>query len=104
VREWDPASAPKADIDAWLCLINDVLQVDLPDEPAWRSDHVREYLAVNMPEERRLMWFAEADGSAAEGGKVLGTAGLLLVGGQTGVLNLFVRADARRQGVARERP
>ena len=102
MREWDPASAPKADIDAWLCLINDVLQVDLPDEPPWRSDYVREYLAVNMPEERRLMWFAEEDGSTAEGGKVLGSAGLLLVGGQTGVLNLFVRADARRQGIARE--
>ncbi|MQA24624.1 MAG: GNAT family N-acetyltransferase [Micromonosporaceae bacterium] len=86
-----------------MCLINDVLHADLPDEPPWRSDHVREYLAVNMPEERRLMWFAEDDaGTAADGGKVLGSASLLLVGGQTGVLDLFVRADARRQGIARE--
>lgn len=95
VREWDPRSAATADIEAWLNLLNDVLPCDTPDEPAWRLDHLREYLAVNMPEERRLMWFAESDG------KVLGSASLLLVRGDAAVFNLFVRPDARRGGTGR---
>ncbi|MGH3736634.1 MAG: GNAT family N-acetyltransferase [Micromonosporaceae bacterium] len=96
VREWDPKSAATADIEAWLDLLNDVLPCDIPDEPAWRMDYLREYLAVNMPEERRLMWFAEVDG------KVIGSASLLLVRGDAGVVNLFVRPEARRGGAGRE--
>ncbi|MGH3716522.1 MAG: GNAT family N-acetyltransferase [Micromonosporaceae bacterium] len=96
VREWDPTSAATADVESWLSLLNDVLPCDLPDEPLWCTDHLQEYLAVNMPEERRLMWFAEADG------KVLGAASLLLVRGEAGVLTLLVRPDARRDGVGRE--
>ncbi|MGH3658420.1 MAG: GNAT family N-acetyltransferase [Micromonosporaceae bacterium] len=96
MREWDPATAPTADIDAWRHLINDVLAHDLPDEPPWRIDHLREYLAVNMPEERRVIWFAESDG------EVTGSATVLLVGGDAAVLSLFVHPDARRSGVGRE--
>ncbi|MGH3664110.1 MAG: GNAT family N-acetyltransferase [Micromonosporaceae bacterium] len=103
VREWDPQSAAAADVEAWRCLINDLLKTDLPDEPAWRPDLLREYLAVNLPEERRLMWFAEqADnpGSQSDGDRVLGAASLLLAGGEAGVLNVLVRPDARRNRIA----
>jgi GNAT superfamily N-acetyltransferase len=96
VREWDPETAPASDLEAWRILINKVFACDLPEEPQWRSDHLREYLAVNMPEEHRLMWFAES------GTEVLGSASVLLVGADTAVLSLFVRPDARRGSVGRD--
>ncbi|HEX6075297.1 MAG TPA: GNAT family N-acetyltransferase [Micromonosporaceae bacterium] len=95
VREWDPETAPASDLEAWRALINEVFACDLPEEPEWRSPHLREYLAVNMPEEHRMMWFAES------GSEVLGSVSILLVGADTAVLSLFVRPDARRGGVGR---
>lgn len=96
VREWDPGSAAASDLEAWRCLINKVFACDLPEEPEWRANHLREYLAVNMPEERRVMWFAESEGA------VRGSASLLLVGEDAAVLNLFVLPQARRGGAGRE--
>lgn len=95
VREWEPGTAPLADLEAWLSVANETFACDLPDEPAWRIDHLREYLAINMPGERRVVWFAESDG------QVLGSATILLVTGDTAVLNLFVRPEARRSGAGR---
>ena len=86
---------PTADIKAWLTVANQAFACDLPDEPAWRIDSLREYLAVNMPGERRIVWFAEQDD------EVLGSATIQLVTGDTAVLNLFVRPDARRRGAGR---
>jgi ribosomal protein S18 acetylase RimI-like enzyme len=104
VREWDPETAPACDLEAWRELINEVFVADLPEEPEWRPDHLREYLAVNMPGEHRLMWFAESESEPGSGmaPEVLGSVSILLVGAETAVLALFVRPDARRAGVGRE--
>ena len=95
VREWDPASASIEELEAWLALVNDVLPQDLPDEPRWRLDKLREYLAVTMPGERRIAWFAES------GDRVLGAASVVLLSGDTAVLDLMVHPEVRREGVGR---
>jgi GNAT superfamily N-acetyltransferase len=92
VREWDPAAAPAEELAALLRATNLVLAVDVPEDPSWRTDSFREYLAVTMPDERRISWIA------VEGDDLLGYASVLLVG-DIAVLELMVRPDARRAGV-----
>jgi GNAT superfamily N-acetyltransferase len=94
VREWDPATASPADIEALRCILNEALDVDLPGDPRWRTDSLREYFAVTMPGERRTCWFAEA------GGTLLGYGTVLFLE-DIGVLEMAVRPSARRSGVAR---
>ncbi len=60
VREWDPQTAPSAEIESILNTLNAVLAVDLPDDPPWLTASFREYLAVTMPGERRVCWIAES--------------------------------------------
>jgi GNAT superfamily N-acetyltransferase len=92
VREWDPAAAPADEIASALRGLNLILSADVPEDPGWRIDSFREYLAVTMPDERRVCWAAE------DGGEILGYASILLVG-DIAVLELLVRPDARRRGV-----
>jgi GNAT superfamily N-acetyltransferase len=92
VREWDPAAAPAKELAALLRALNLILAADLPEDPPWRADSFREYLAVTMPDERRVCWVA------AEGDDLLGYASILLVG-DVAVLELLVRPDARRARV-----
>src|SRR3954470_4357514 len=96
VREWDPRTAPSAEIETVLNLLNAALAADLPDDPQWRIDSFREYLAVTMPGERRVGWLAESTpgaaqhgsarhgsarhGPAKDGAGVLGMANMLLLG------------------------
>ena len=95
LREWDPATAPVDEIAAWLELYNAVGAHDLPNDPPWINERLREYLVETMPEERRLCWIAEdADG------RLLGFAGLLVLS-DLGVLELYVRPSARGTGVGR---
>jgi GNAT superfamily N-acetyltransferase len=93
VREWDPAAAPADEIAGAVRALNLVIATDVPEDPAWRVDSLREYLAVTMPGERRICWVA------AEGADLLGYASILLVG-DIAVLELLVRPDARRHRVA----
>ncbi len=93
VREWDPQTAPSDEIDSMVASLNEVLAVDLPDDPPWRSDAFREYLSVTMPGERRLIWIGE-DSS----GKIVGQSNLLLFG-EMAVLEVIVAPGARRTGV-----
>jgi GNAT superfamily N-acetyltransferase len=93
LREWDPGNAPAAEIDAWLRGHNEVLATDLPSDPPWGTDRLREYLSVTMPSERRLTWLAEDDD-----GTVIGY-GRLLVLSDLGVLELFVVPRMRGKGV-----
>jgi GNAT superfamily N-acetyltransferase len=95
LREWNPATAPEAELDAWLRSYNSALGVDLPDDPPWRIDRLRDYLTVTMPGERRLTWLAEADDAP---GEVLGYGRLLVMEG-LGVIELNVAPSGRRHHV-----
>lgn len=98
VREWDPADAPDSEIEAWRCVLNQALAADVPAEPEWLPDHIREYLTVTLPDEGRAAWVAERDGEP------IGFANLVLLGGGNAdacVLEMFVRPDARQEGVGR---
>ncbi|GAB7049859.1 GNAT family N-acetyltransferase [Catenuloplanes indicus] len=95
VREWDPRTAPDREFQALLESLNAALAADLPDDPPWRDDHLREYLAETMPSERRVCWVAE-DGD----GRLTGLVTVLLLGG-IGVLEVLVHPRVRRTGVAR---
>lgn len=92
IREWDPAVAPDAELQAWLRAYNDALATDLPDDPLWCSERLREYLSVTMPHERRLTWLAEEDQEVMGYGRLLTLEDL-------GVLELYVVPRARRTGV-----
>ncbi|MFI5906414.1 GNAT family N-acetyltransferase [Dactylosporangium sp. NPDC051541] len=90
VREWDPGTAPAAELDAVLRALNDIVAVDVPEDPPWRENMFREYLALTMPGESRTSWLATDDG-----GDVLGHASLLSLE-DIGVLELTVVPSARR--------
>jgi GNAT superfamily N-acetyltransferase len=95
LREWDPATAPAEELAAWLDLYNEVVAHDLPTDPLWVNERLREYLVETMPDERRACWVAEEDGA------FLGYAGLLVLS-DLGVLELHVAPRARRSGVGRD--
>ncbi|GGM57034.1 GNAT family N-acetyltransferase [Dactylosporangium sucinum] len=90
MREWDPAAAPEAEIETVLRALNEIVAVDVPEDPPWRITRFREYLAVTMPGERRTSWLAEGDD-----GEILGHASLLALE-EIGVLELSVVPAARR--------
>jgi GNAT superfamily N-acetyltransferase len=94
VREWDPATAPVAEVEAVVRTLNEILEVDLPEEPRWQNTAFREYLMGTLPGERRVVWVArDGDGSG------IGYASVLLMAG-IGVLELLVHPKHRRAGVA----
>jgi GNAT superfamily N-acetyltransferase len=95
LRQWDPATAPAEEIAAWLELYNTVAAHDLPDDPPWVNDRLREYLVTTMPDERRLCWLAEDDDGA-----LAGYAGLLVLS-DLGVLDIYVRPESRSNGTGR---
>ena len=72
---------------------NEVLAADLPDDPPWGDERLREFLAAKMPGERRLTWLVEDDD-----GTVL-AYGRLLVLSDLGVLEMFVVPRLRGQGI-----
>ncbi|WP_433321404.1 GNAT family N-acetyltransferase [Micromonospora chersina] len=102
VREWDPRTASSAEIASLLDTLNAVLAADLPRDPPWRANSLREYLSEVMPGERRISWIAEGD-PAADGtpGPMLGHVNVLLLGGM-GVLEVLVHPELRRTGLGRE--
>jgi ribosomal protein S18 acetylase RimI-like enzyme len=102
VREWDPRTAPSVEIEAVLTTLNAALAADLPDDPQWRIDSFREYLAVTMPGERRVCWVAESSPGAIQRGEPLaGHANVLFVG-DIGVVEVIVAPYARHTGLGRE--
>jgi GNAT superfamily N-acetyltransferase len=95
LRDWNPATAPEVELHAWLRSYNATLAVDLPDDPLWRIDRLRDYLSVTMPGEQRLTWLVEADDAP---GEVLGYGRLLVMEG-LGVIELNVAPTGRRQHI-----
>ena len=101
VREWDPLTAPATEIASIVALLNEAMAADLPDDPLWLDDTMREYLAVTMPGERKKMWLAEENsGDASRGIPPLGQANILMLG-DIGVVEVIVHPKARRLGVGR---
>ncbi|MFG2110260.1 GNAT family N-acetyltransferase [Micromonospora chersina] len=102
VREWDPRTASSAEIASLLDTLNAVLAADLPQDPPWRANSLREYLSEVMPGERRISWVAEGDpGADGTPGPMLGHVNVLLLGG-IGVLEVLVHPELRRTGLGRE--
>ena len=95
LREWNPATAAEAELHAWLRSYNSALAVDLPSDPPWQIDRLRDYLTVTMPGERRLTWLVEDE---SHPGDVLGYGRLLVMEG-LGVIELNVAPGGRRQHV-----
>ncbi len=101
LREWDPLTAPAAEISSVVALLNEAMAVDLPHDPLWSDGSMREYLGVTMPGERKIMWLAEErPGDAARGVPALGEANVLMLG-DIGVVEIIVHPKARRAGVGR---
>jgi GNAT superfamily N-acetyltransferase len=90
LREWDPAAASEAELAAWLRAYNSALAADLPDDPPWGGDRLRDYLTVTMPGERRLTWLVE---DASD--EVLGYGRMLMLG-TVAVIEVYVTPPARR--------
>jgi GNAT superfamily N-acetyltransferase len=106
VREWDPQTAPSAEIDSMVQSLNAMLAADLPDDPPWRTDGFREYMSVTMPGERRLIWIAEPEPSDAidgefKAGGILGQSNVLLFDDMA-VLEVLVHPAVRRTGIGGE--
>jgi GNAT superfamily N-acetyltransferase len=106
VREWDPVTAPSAEIESMVRALNSMLATDLPDDPPWLTDSFREYLGVTMPGERRITWIAEPEPGAAAsrrptGNCILGSATVLLFDDMA-VLEIMVHPRARRAHVGLE--
>jgi GNAT superfamily N-acetyltransferase len=103
VREWDPRTAPSAEVESVLATLNAAVTADLPDDPPWRLNAFREYLSITMPGERRICWLIESSvGAAAHGEAPLGLASILLLEDRIGVLEVVVHPDARRKGLGRD--
>ncbi|MGI5213213.1 GNAT family N-acetyltransferase [Plantactinospora sp. CA-290183] len=102
VREWDPRTAPAAEIESFLDAINSVLAADLPEDPLWENGMLREYLCEVMPGERRISWVAQEQPSVdGQPGAILGHVHVLLLG-DIGVLEVLVRPAVRRSGLGRK--
>ncbi|MGB2568372.1 GNAT family N-acetyltransferase [Micromonospora citrea] len=102
VREWDPRTASSDEIASVLDTLNAVLAADLPQDPPWRENSLREYLSEVMPGERRISWVAEGDpGPDGAPGPILGHVHVLLLG-DIGVLEVLVHPEARRTGLGRQ--
>jgi GNAT superfamily N-acetyltransferase len=97
LREWDPSTASSADLDSIVETMNAVRVTDLPGDPLWCSNKVREYFQVTLPGERRVTWFAESREPSGQT-RLLGHATLLITQ-DIGVLELLVRPDSRGRGV-----
>lgn len=101
VREWDPRTASAAEIASLLETLNAVLATDLPDDPPWQDNSLREYLCEVMPGQRRISWAAQDEpGVDGTPGRIVGHVNVLLLG-DIGVIDLLVHPDVRRTGLGR---
>lgn len=96
IREWNARTAPSGELQSLLDMYNAVLRADLPDDPLWQVDKLREYLSETMPRERRIAWIAEDDAK-----RVIGYVNVLLLG-DTAIIELAVHPHHRRRGIGRQ--
>jgi len=99
ITEFLPAKASQTDLEQWREVLNAMTGEDMPGEPRWTDDRMREYLSITMPGERRLAFVARDDDR-----RIVGHANLLLFGGEfatSAVFEIFVRPGQRGTGVGR---
>ncbi|MFY1634388.1 GNAT family N-acetyltransferase [Solwaraspora sp. WMMB335] len=100
VREWDPRTASSAEISSLLDCLNQVFRTDLPGDPLWQPNYLREYLTETMPGVRRVCWLAEEAAAGGQPDRVVGHVNVLLLG-DIGVLEVLVHPQVRRSGLGR---
>jgi GNAT superfamily N-acetyltransferase len=102
VHEWDPRTASSGELESLLGALNSALSADLPEDPLWQDNSLREYLAEVMPGERRISWIAREEPAAdGEPGRIVGHIHVLLLG-DIGVIEVMVHPDYRRRGLGRQ--
>ncbi len=97
LKQLAPGEMTDDDLRDWCSVLNDMTAADMPAEPRWRTDSLREYLTATLPEDRRFLFLdRDADGD------LVGHASLILFGGEqagTGVVEMSTRPSARGKGV-----
>ena len=97
LKQLAPGEMTADDLRDWCSVLNDMTAADMPAEPRWRTDRLRDYLAGSLPDDRRYL-FMDRDGD----GDLVGHASLILFGGEqagTGVVEMSTRPSARGKGV-----
>jgi len=98
IRAWEPATAPAEEIRACRDVYNASFARDLPGDPPWGLDGLREWLAVEPPGEAYRYLVAE------EAGALIGVARIWLKGHEnahSAEVNATVDPAWRRRGIAR---
>jgi len=97
LKQLAPGEMTDDDLRDWCSVLNDMTAADMPAEPRWRTDRLRDYLEATLPEdERHLFLDRDADGD------LVGHASLIVFGGEqagTGVVEMSTRPSARGKGV-----
>jgi GNAT superfamily N-acetyltransferase len=70
IRAWHPSAAPDTEIAAWCALNNACTTIDVPEDPTWVTDGLREWLSINHPHEKREFVVAEDHGSLIGGAEI----------------------------------
>ncbi|CAM3380221.1 GNAT family N-acetyltransferase [Stackebrandtia soli] len=102
VTDFDPSQASDAQLSQWREVLNAMTEADMPGEPRWQLDQLRDYLSVTMPGEHRYAFVARENDAADS--RIIGHANLLLLADDfddTGVFEIFVHPGARGHGVGR---
>ncbi|MEU6858772.1 GNAT family N-acetyltransferase [Glycomyces sp. NPDC046736] len=97
LKQLAPGEMTDDDLRDWCSVLNDMTAADMPGEPRWRTDRLRDYLTGSLPDDRRYLFMdRDADGD------LVGHASLIVFGGEqagTGVVEMSTRPSARGRGV-----
>jgi GNAT superfamily N-acetyltransferase len=98
IHDWYPATAAEAEIRAWLDVNNACLARDLPDDPGWEIEGMRQWLTVAGPGDAYRYVVAK------EAGELIGVARIWLLGHEnrhTAQAQIMVVPAHRRRGIGR---
>ncbi|THV43306.1 GNAT family N-acetyltransferase [Glycomyces buryatensis] len=99
LKQLVPSEMTADDIRDWCSVLNDMTAADMPAEPRWRTDRLRDYLVGTLPDDRRFAFLYRDDD-----GDLIGHASLIMFGGDqagTGVVEMSTRPSARGHGVGK---
>ncbi|MFC4334925.1 GNAT family N-acetyltransferase [Salininema proteolyticum] len=96
IEERQPAAMADEDLRRWREVLNAMTESDMPGEPRWTDDHMRDYLENTVPGSHRRLLVAVEDGDFL-GHCVLTT----LTDKETAIVEISTRPRARGKGVGR---